>query len=57
MYRYTILTSSYLHNLTLSTGITRKAPPPVDSVTMAMNLGLTAQKLLSWAFFVIEMHS
>ena len=34
-------------------GRTKKTPPPADSVTTARNFGLTAQKLLSCAFFVI----
>lgn len=38
-------------------GITKKDPPPAVSVAIAINLGLTAQKELSWAFFVILIQS
>lgn len=42
---------------TFSMGITKKDPPPAVSVAIAINLGLTAQKELSWAFFVILIQS
>ena len=38
---------------TLLKGRTRNAPPPAASITIAKNLGLTAQKVESHEFFVI----
>lgn len=43
--------------VTWVTGMTMKDPPPALSVTMARNLALTAQKWLSWTFFVMGMPS
>lgn len=43
--------------LTFCKGITKNAPPPAASITMARNLGLTAQKLESHELFVIFMLS
>ena len=42
---------------TLFNGTTKKAPPPAASITMAKNLGLTAQNDESHEFLVIRMLS
>jgi hypothetical protein len=41
----------------LSSGKTRKAPPPADSVMIARNLGFTEQNVESQALLVIRMFS
>jgi hypothetical protein len=41
----------------LSSGKTRNAPPPADSVIIARNFGLTEQNVESHALFVIRIFS